>query len=119
MPLADSSYRAYILKPSCVRACLVAVVNAARADMTGTAPTSSALNAGPDSPTSDKIKSFVGEDHDMKDKTRKKSLSKRMFQRVATVAQNAGISLNLSNEGHEDHVHDLNDKGIDKRCACG
>ncbi|CAM9333885.1 unnamed protein product [Scytosiphon promiscuus] len=100
---------------TCVDATTATVAAKATKDMTGTAPTSSALESSPDSPSSDKISSFVGEDHDMRDdKNRKKSLSKRMFQRVATVAQNAGISINLTNEDHEGHDHDLNDQGIDK-----
>eukprot|EP00752_Nemacystus_decipiens_P004989 g4537.t1 len=43
----------------------------------------------------------------------KPALSKRMFQRAATVAHHAGISLSGTHD-HGRHTHDLSDEGIDK-----
>ncbi|CAN0157555.1 unnamed protein product, partial [Ectocarpus fasciculatus] len=68
----------------------------------------------PGSPPSN-MASFEGEDHDQNDvQGRKGSMSKRMFQRAATFAQNAGISLSLTHD-HGRHDKDgLNEQGIDK-----
>ncbi|CAM9175603.1 unnamed protein product [Ectocarpus sp. 12 AP-2014] len=79
-----------------------------------TATENAEAGAAPGSPTG-KMASFEGEDHDQNDvKGRKGSMSKRMFQRAATFAQNAGISLSLTHD-HGRHDKDgLNEQGIDK-----
>lgn len=47
-------------------------------------------------------------------------MSKRMFQRASTFAQNAGINLTLTHDhGRHDKDKDgLDDQGIDKRYVC-
>lgn len=63
----------------------------------------------------DGIQSFDGEDHDQDDVVaRKGSLSKRMFQRAATVAHNAGVSLHVTHDRGR-HEHEVDEHGIDKR----
>lgn len=81
--------------------------------MTGTAPASA-------SDQREALVAFEVEDHDQNDVAgRKGSLSKRMFQRAATVAHNAGVSLSLTHDHgrHKDDNFDAfnDEQEIDKR----
>lgn len=81
-----------------------------RADTTG-----ASLRAAPGS--SDGIQSFEGSDHDQNDVLgRKGSLSKRMFQRAASVAHHAGFSLHVTHDRNR-HEREVEEHDIDKRCA--